>query len=722
MVRCHRLPIPIIMTLKKQGKATTRMAKVSTGGRRKSKGDVPDKLYRAKELSWLSFNERVLQEAANPDVPLLERLRFLGIFSSNLDEFFRVRVATLQRLLQLNRNTASFIDADPERTLAEIQDIVVRQHKRFDSIYQDLTAELARQNVFILNEQSLDDEHAEYVREYFRRTVRPQLIPLMIDQIATFPELRDDSTYLAVVMAKSSGARKKYALLEIPETTGPRFVVLPPRGENRYVILLDDVIRFCLDQVFAVFSFKRFKAYAIKLTRDAKLDLGDDMTQSYVKKVMKSLKRRRIGDPVRFIYDADLPGGLVKTLVEKLGIEKHDTMVPGARYHNFRDFWNFPDLGLKEGRYPEMPVLQHNGIKRTRRLLETIDSKDILLHYPYQSFDYVIDMLREASIDPKVSSIRTTIYRAGKKSSVINALVNAARNGKSVTAVLELQARFDEEANLSWGNMLQDEGVKVIYGVPGLKVHSKLCLVTRRSGNSKTRYAIVGTGNFNEDTARQYTDHSLFTADPRITGECHKVFRFYNNNLDVPHFKHLLVSPFNMRQSLVRMIRKETRLARAGKSASIYLKLNNLVDREIIRGLYEAGAAGVDVRLIVRSMFSLITGVDGVSDNIDAISIVDRFLEHTRFFIFGNEGAPRYFISSADLMYRNLDERVEVTCPIYDPALQEELKTYFDIQWRDNVKARLLDKSLNNKLKSDSAGRTVRSQWEIGEYLKKLHG
>ena len=679
--------------------------------------------HRSKELSWLSFNHRVLQEAADPSVPLLERIRFLGIFSSNLDEFFRVRVATLQRLLQLGRKAVSLIGHDPKAILDEIQEIVIRQHREFDALYHDIITELATRNVYIISERELDKTQGEFVRKYFRETVRPHLIPLMIDQVSDMPQLRDQSTYLAVALMRTKNkGNKEYALIEIPTHRCSRFVILPSVRNKRFVMLLDDVIRYCLDEIFAVFHYKHYEAFSIKITRDSELEFDDDITESYVEKISKSLKRRRAGDPVRFVYDARLPDDLFKTLSSKLRIDKNDTVVPGARYHNFRDFMSFPDLGLSNVRYPEMPVLQHPDIQRNKRLLEIIKEKDILLHYPYQTFDYVIDLLREASIDPKVSSIRTTIYRAGKISSVINALINAARNGKAVTAVLELQARFDEEANLYWGNLLQEEGVRVIYGVPGLKVHSKLILVSRRKGKSKVRYAIVGTGNFNEDTARLYTDHALFTSDPRITSECRKVFRFYDNNYNIPQFKHLLVAPFNMRKQITAMIRNEIRNAKAGKPAYIHIKVNNLVDWDVIRHLYEAGNAGVDVRLIVRSMFSLVTNDNGQAGSIRAISIVDKFLEHTRMFIFCNNGAPRYFISSADLMPRNLQQRVEVTCPIFDPSLQEELRTYFDIQWRDNVKARILNSTLDNELRNGSADNTVRCQWEIFDYLSKRQG
>jgi len=680
-----------------------------------------NKLFRNKELSWLSFNERVLQEASNPEVPLIERIRFLGIFSSNLDEFFRIRVATLRRLMHLGRRAENIIGHNPKKILKEIQTQVVAQHQVFDEIFQDLSVELAHENIFIINEKELNPEQGEYVRRYFHKKIRQHLISLMIDQVKTSPGLRDQSTYLAIRLATHRTSRAmKYALIELTSYGGSRFVQLPSPPDKTYIILLDDVIRYCLDDIFAKFGYKFYDAYAIKITQDAELDFDEDINQSFIKKLTKGLQQRKKGPPVRFVYDARLPKPFFNTLVSKLKLTSADTFIPGAIYHNFRDFMNFPDFGRGNLRHPVRPVLSHPAFVPGKRIMDAVEKQDIILHYPYQSFEYVLDFLREAAIDPSVSSIKLTIYRAAKYSRVMNALINASRNGKSVTAVLELQARFDEEANLSWGNILQEEGVRVIYGVPGLKVHAKLCLITRREGRKKTRYAIVGTGNFNEDTARVYSDHSLFTIDKRITGEVSNVFRFYGDNYKTTDYHHLIVSPFNMRKKIKKLIRSEIKNARAGKEAFISLKLNNLVDPEIIRLLYDSDQAGVQVKLIVRSMFSLRTELPGYSDGIEAISIVDKYLEHSRIFVFANGGKPLYYISSADLMQRNLDGRVEVTCPIYDQDIQRQLQAFLDIQWRDNCKARILDKDLKNRIRTTGADTTIRSQEEIYDYLSGL--
>lgn len=677
--------------------------------------------YRAKELSWLSFNARLLQEAQNEEVPLFERLRFLGIFSANLDEFFRVRVAALTRFAALGGKAKPLFGRNPRRLLKEVQQQVLELSRRFDAIYQELLAELARQDVHILNERQLDPAQASFVRAYFRRQVRPKLIPIMIDQAKQFPDLRDGAPYLIVDLRTADRERKQQALIEIPTTIRSRFLVLPPQGAKRFVILLDDVIRSGLQEIFGPFGFERIEAYMVKLTRDAELDVEDDLTQSIAKKLSRGLKRRNSGDPVRIVYDAALPPPLLKLLTKRLGIEDPDALIPGARYHNLRDFMRFPDFGSPRFYYEPVEPLTHPKLPPGQRVMEAMRGQDILVHYPYFSFDPVIDLLREASIDPEVQSIKFTIYRAAQNSSVVNALINAARNGKSVVVVVELQARFDEEANLHWGDRLREAGVKVIYGVPGLKVHSKLCLVTRReAGGAARRYAIVGTGNFNEDTARIYSDHALFTADRRITGEIHKVFRFYERNYDITGFEHLLVSPLNMRKKFLRLIANEVRNAKAGRPAEIVLKLNNLVDGEVIAGLCRAAQAGVKVRLIVRSMFSLVTDVPGVSEGIEAISIVDKYLEHSRIFVFHNGGKRLYFISSSDLMRRNLDNRVEVTCPIYDKGIQRELQAFLDIQFADNVKARVLNGPLDNRIRRGESGKRVRAQMAIYDYLKSL--
>lgn len=678
--------------------------------------------YINKEISWLSFNERVLQEAADKSVPLIERIKFLGIFSSNLDEFFRVRVATLKRISNLGKKATKIIGDDPDIILKEIQKIVLRQHKRFDKTYQQILKDLAEENIFIIDEKKLNDIQGEYVKSNFLQEVRPKLFPIMIDQILKFPELRDQSIYLIVRLIHSSETQETTnALIEVPTDLISRFLVLPKYEGNRYIILLDDIIRYGLVDVFANFNFDRLEAYTIKITRDAELDIDDDVSQSYIKKVSKSLKQRKEGPPVRFIYDSNIPKDLLHVLRKKMKLSKGDALIPGVKYHNFKDFMNFPDLGLKHLKYKPFEFLVHPDLNPEKSLFNVISEKDILLHYPYQSFHHVIDLLREASIDPNVKSIKITLYRVAKNSAVVNALINAIKNGKTVTAVMELQARFDEEANIYWANRLQEEGARVIFGVPGLKVHSKLCLIIRKEGKKITRYAIIGTGNFNEDTARIYSDHSLFTADEKLTLEIENIFDFFDNNYKISKFKHLIVSPFQMRKKITHLIKKEIFNAQNGKEAYIIFKLNNLVDPKIIEKFYKASQAGVDVKLNVRGMFSLVPNIPDLSNNIQAVSIVDRFLEHTRIFVFCNGGDELYFISSGDLMQRNLDRRIEVTCPIYNKAIQDELRNFLDIQWKDNIKARIRNDKLIQTKRKNSSKNKFYAQKEIYEYLKTIH-
>jgi len=681
----------------------------------------PVRKHISKELSWLTFNERVLMEAADPTVPLMERIKFLGIFSSNLDEFFRVRVATLNRLRRLGKKAKKLTGHDPAKLMKQIQDTVIAQHQRFDQIYQQILEEMSRRNIFIINEKQLNAEQAAEVETYFDQEVRPKLVPIMVDQVEKFPELKDQSIYLAVHLWKKGAEQKsKYALIEVPTDVLSRFFPLPGIGRKKYIILLDDVIRLELEKIFAFLPYDMFNAYTIKLTRDAELDIDDDLTQSYIKKVSKSLKMRKEGLPVRFIYDAQMPESLLAFLTRKLHLTKEDTIIPGAKYHNFKDFMNFPDMGLKRLKYTPVKRLAHRDLSQKKSLFKIISKKDILLHFPYQSFHPVIDLLREAAIDPKVRSINATVYRVAKNSAVVNALINAVNNGKSVFVVMELQARFDEEANIYWANRLQDEGARVIFGVPGLKVHSKLTMIERREKGGIKRLAIIGTGNLNEDTAKVYSDHSLFTTDRRLTNEVSKIFEFYADNYKITSFNHLIVSPFQMRKKLLKFIKNEIRNAEAGKEANIKWKLNNLVDTEIINWLYKASQSGVKVQLNVRGMFSLVPGIPGMSENIEAIRIVDRYLEHTRLFIFGNGGDEKIYISSADIMSRNLDRRVEVTCPIYDKSIQEELRTFWNYQWNDNVKARLhSDGTLHNF--QENASKKNRSQVDIHKYLKKIH-
>ena len=620
----------------------------------------------------------------------------------------------------MDKEAKKITGLNPDAILKEMQSIVLEQNSRFETVYEEILEALAKEKIYIINENHLNRGQGEFVRRYFQQKVRPKLIPIMMDQVDKFPEMREQCIYLAVHLIRHNDSPKtKHALIEVPTDVLPRFLILPQSGRRRYIILLDDVIRFNLEDIFSIFRFDEFRAYTVKLTRDSELDIDDDMSQSMIKKLSKSLKQRKRGNPVRFIYDAEMPKSLLNIFIEGLNLSDEDALIPGGRYHNFKDFMNFPDFKSNHLQYETILPLPHHDIDRQKSLMKTIDERDILIHYPYQSFHYVIDFLREASIDPKVSSIKFTLYRVAKYSSVINALINAVRNGKSVVVVLELQARFDEEANIYWANKLKEEGVKVIYGVPGLKVHSKLCLVTRKKKGGVSRYAIIGTGNYNENTARIYSDHSLFTADKRLTGDVSKIFDFFENNYNISTFKNLIVAPFDLRKKINKFIKNEIKNAQEGQEAYIFLKANNLVDSKIIKHLYTASQAGVKIKLIVRSMFSLIPGIEGVSENIQAISIVDKFLEHSRIFMFCNGGDEKIFISSADIMPRNLDRRVEVTCPIYDVNIKRELKTFLDIQWKDNVKARILNEPLDNQFRPGDSFRHVRTQWDIYDFLQK---
>jgi polyphosphate kinase len=678
------------------------------------------KSYLPKEISWLYFNERVLQEAENKEVPLLERFKFLGIYSNNLDEYFRVRVATLKRLSLFGSKSKTILGYNPKATLKKIHEIVISQNKKFEKIYSNLIQELANHNVHIINEKQLNQDQEEFVRKYFHKEVRTRLMPFLIEKESELPNLTDDAIYLAIYLVKTDTQKKRFALLEVPADILQRFIILPEKNDEKYIIFLDDIIRYGLKEIFFIFDFDQISAYTIKLTKDAEFEIADDISESYIDKLSKSLQQRKWGSPVRFIYDREIPDELLNIITKKLNFGPDDVIIPSDRYHNFKHFMNFPKLGKKKFYFDPVVLISHRDINPGKSILSSIKKKDIMLFFPYHSFDYFIDLLREASIDPYVTAIQITLYRLARNSSVINALLNAVRNGKNVTTVVELQARFDEEANIHWGNKLLDEGVKVIYGVPGLKVHSKLCLITRVKDNVSQRYAAVGTGNFNEDTARVYTDHLLLTTNKKITNEVFKAFNFFNVNYKKDNYYHLVLSPFFLRNKIILLIENEIKNAQAGKKAFIYLKLNNLTDNEIINYLYEASSAGVKIRIIIRGMVSLIPGIKKLSENIKAIGIVDRFLEHSRFFIFCNAGDEQVFISSADLMTRNLDHRIEVTCPIFDKNIKNELKKIFDIQWSDNVKARIIDERQTNEfVKTDKE--PVHSQIEVYNWLKKIH-
>lgn len=674
-------------------------------------------LHVNREISWLAFNGRVLQEAGDPSVPLVERLRFLGIFSNNLDEFFRVRVASLHRLQELGKQAKAVVGDNPKKVLKEIQEIVVQQQATFAKHYHEIVKLLQRENIYFANEKQLTRVQSAFVHNYFDQTVRPNLIPILLDGRGEFPYLSDAKVYLAVKMTGLKGTENRYAIVEVPTHVLPRFIELPSRGQRKNIMLLDDVIRHCLDDLFPIFKFRTIQAWTIKVTRDAELDIDDDISKSFLQKISKSVKARTEGDPVRFIFDGNIPQDFLEVIKSKLKLDEQDHIIKGGRYHNFKDFIGFPNVGGAHLEHPPINPLEHPAFATDDTHMEAIAKGDVLLHFPYQKFAHFIDFLREAAIDPAVTSIKITVYRLAKVSRVINALISAARNGKEVVAVIELRARFDEAANIKWSKALEAAGVRVVFGVRGLKVHSKLCLVTRKENGKSVRYAGISTGNFHESTARIYTDHMLFTARSSITSEVNKVFRFFDSNYMVPEFKKLVCSPWLLRDKMEALIDNEIRVARKGGQGYILWKLNNLVDFDLISRLYQASEAGVKIVLLVRGVCSLVPGVEGMSSNIEAYSIVDKFLEHSRIYVFGNNGKPSYYLSSADLMARNIDYRVEVTCPVTDPAIQAELQAMLDIQLQDNAKARDLASGQANEYRPRQ-GKAVRAQDDFYKWLQ----
>jgi polyphosphate kinase len=673
-----------------------------------------------REISWLHFNGRVLQEAADPSVPLLERIKFLGIFSNNLDEFFRVRVATLNRMLKFKKRDYKFINFNPSQILKQIFEIEQEQQKEFTEIFRRIVRELATENIFIIDEKELTPEQGEFVLNYFKNQVRTNLFPLMLENVQDANWLKDKSIYLAIDLRKSNEPESRtFSLIKVPTSTISRFLLLPEHNGKKTIILLDDVIRYGLPGIFSILGYDKFNAYTIKFTRDAEMDFENDVSKSFLEVMTESLKQRKMGSPVRFIYDKSMPDDLLKLLMHKLDITEYDTVSKRGRYHNFKDFISFPDVSRPDLLHPPTPPLPHPALSLQTSIFEVLRERDIMLHYPYQSYHYLIDLLREASIDPKVRAIKITLYRVARFSNVINALINAARNGKQVTVFLELQARFDEAANIYWSEKLNEEGVKIIHTIPGTKVHSKLLLIRRKEGATNVYYASIGTGNFNEATARVYADDSLLTSRKEIVDDVNKVFHMFDSKYQPPKFKNLVVAPFDMRNFFINMLNREMRNAQASKEAWALIKLNSLSDEKIVKKLCKASQAGVKIRLIIRGICVLVPGIPGLSENIEAISIVDKFLEHSRVFVFCNGGDEKYYISSADWMIRNFDNRIEVACPILDPGIQKELRDILEIQWRDNQKARLVNADPINKYRKPGSKEKVRAQMEIYGYFKK---
>ena len=671
-----------------------------------------------RDISWLKFNARVLQEAEDPDVPLIERIRFLGIHSNNMDEFFRVRYSFVRRLqLSTVKNHEDNLEGhSPGKLLKQLSKLVNEQQQLSQKIYEHLRGELAKESIEIISEQELTQKQAQFVRDVYRNQVSPALTNLMLSQAPEFPYLRDKGIYLAVRLMK--GDSEQFSIIEVPSGAMNRFIALPKYGKQ-YIMYLDDVLRYNLSSIFHIFNYDSIEAHTVKITRDAELTLDDDVSKSFMEKVQKGLLERREGDPVRFVYDRNISEVTLNLLVDGLGISEFDGLIAGGRYHNKKDLVRFPNVGGPSLEHKKLPIIPHPALDEDRSIISVLKKQDVLLFTPYHDFGKVIRLLREAAIDPKVRVLKVTLYRLASQSRIISALVNAAKNGKDVTVFIELQARFDEANNIKWTNMLRAEGIKVVSGVPGLKVHSKLTLIRRDEGKEKlVDYCVVGTGNYHEGTAKIYTDYHLLTSKKQITKEVRKVFTFIESPYKQYNYKHLLVSPNSTREGIFALIDREIAHARAGREAKFWVKINSVSDHEMIAKLYEASASGVSIRMIVRGINCIDFSNKALSGTIEAISIVDRFLEHTRAFCFHNNGQSEYYISSADWMTRNLNRRIEVTVPIYDDKIKRQLRDHFEILWKDNTKSRIFDANQSNAYRKLN-GPKIRAQLDMHAYVKK---
>ena len=680
--------------------------------------------YIDREKSWLSFNARVLQEANDPNVPLLDRMRFLGIFSNNLDEFFRVRYAAIRRMSLESTESEKILGVSADQLLKEITEIVINQQTDSLRILKEIESNLEKENVFIIHEKDITSDHKKFIHDYFIQKLSPALVTIMLNDLEEFPLLKDTSGYLAIKLVLKNSSQNenldkeiRYAVVEIPNTIN-RFVELPSDSEKQYIILLDDVIRFNLNNIFNIFDYESISAHMIKITRDAQLEFDSDLSKSLIEKISSSVKERRVGEPVRFVYDQAIEKDTLDFFLRGMHIDSSDSVIPGGRYHNRRDYMSFPNLGRFDLLYRENVPLPISGLSLEGSILEKIKKKDYLLYAPYQSFSYIIKFLREAALDPKVASIKITLYRLAKNSQIVSSLINAAKNGKKVIVQIELQARFDEESNISYSEQMQTEGIELIFGVKGLKVHSKVCVIERIEEGKVKRYGLISTGNFNENSAKIYTDVTLFTSNTEILKDASKIFDFFDVNYRIHRYKHLIVSPHYTRGRFNKLIDSEITNALLGKEAFIKLKMNSISDFKMTDKLYEASNAGVKIKLIVRGICCLIPGIKGLSENIEAISIVDNYLEHSRIYIFANGGDPEVFISSADIMTRNLDARVEVTCPIYDNDIKKELIETFEIGWKANVKARIHSIDLANNYRRRGDEKPFRAQLEMYNYYQ----
>ncbi|MBT8390744.1 MAG: polyphosphate kinase 1 [Ignavibacteriaceae bacterium] len=684
--------------------------------------------YFNRELSWLSFNHRVLQEAKDKSVPLFERLKFLAIYSSNLDEFFRVRVASLRSLLALKDTTQKKLEFNPRLLLKKILDAVHLQQEEFGKIFrEEIIPELESENIYLVDDKSVLHIHKEFISNYFRDQVVPFIQPIILDKNKIVTFLHNRSIYFALRLLpkqkkKSISPRYKYAIVEIPADRLCRFVKLPSDKDKNYIIFLDDIIRLHLNDLLP--GYKVESCYSIKLTRDAELYIDDEFTGDLLLKIQKGLAKRKTAAPSRFLYEAKMPDDFLKYLRTSLQLDRND-LIPGGRYHNFNDFFTFPMLLININKphleNESMPPLPSKDLEGVVSVFDVISEKDVMLSFPYQSFAYIVKFLEEAADDVNVNSIKITLYRVADESLIVRSLVKAAENGKKVTAFVEIKARFDEESNFSSANALKKAGVKVFFSFPGLKVHSKLCLIERTENNKSRYYTYLATGNFNEKTTRIYCDHALLTANQQFGKDAARIFNFLERKKDKVKAKELLVAPFKMRKSFTKLIDNEIQNAKEGKPAEVIIKVNSLEDRKTINKLYVASNSGVKVKIIVRGICCLVPGIKGLSENIEVISIVDRFLEHARIFIFHNGGNKKYFLSSADWMKRNLSRRIEVAFPVYDKEIQIQLQKFIDIQSSDNMKARVIDKDQKNEYLKEESEKKTRSQFEIYRYIKKLN-
>lgn len=681
--------------------------------------DVAPK-YINREISWLDFNARVLQEANDNNVPLIERLRFLGIFSNNLDEFFQVRYATVKRIAQSSK-TGKKVFAGRSATvlLKEITAKVIKLQSESLEILNGIYQEMEAENIFFIDHNEVQKEQEAFLKNYFIQNVNPALVTIILSNTQN-QDLTDNKAFLVVTMEiEEEGGLPIYALIEIPKNT-KRFIVLPKKSDGKqYIMMLDDLIRYHFHMIFSFFNYKKIQAHMVKITRDAELDLEEDVSISYVEKITMSVKDRMISDPVRLVYDNEIPEETLRFVMDKLNIDSTDGLIPGGKYHQRRDYMDFPSLDRPDLLYSSIPKLPIPGLSLEENILDAIAKKDYLLYAPYQDFSYVIKFLREAALDPTVKSIKITIYRLSKASHIVSALINAAKNGKKVLVQIELQARFDEKNNINFAEKLEAAGVRLIFGIPGLKVHSKICIIERIQQNKNKRYGFVSTGNFNESTAKIYTDYTLFTANQKILKEVNKVFNFLEVSYKLKKYKHLIVSPHYSASILSKLIDQEIENKKNGLPSGISLKLNNITNYPLVDKLYEASQAGVKIKMMVRGICCLVPGVKGLSENITVLSVVDKFLEHPRVLIFENGGEKKIYLSSADFMTRNIENRVEVACPVYDTEIQKQILDTFDLSWNDNTKARVVNQHPQNKMVTPKKGAPMqRSQWTIYDYYK----